>query len=70
MHRYPAPFRPDLRSPEYTRHFDDDIPAEVCVWSFTPIDGDSTIAQPLVPANDAPPDATRDPLLRDKVHGQ
>ncbi|KAI0256317.1 hypothetical protein BJV78DRAFT_455348 [Lactifluus subvellereus] len=53
IHRYSAPFRPDLRSPEDTRHFDDDIPAE-----------------PLAPANGAPPDATRDPLLRDKVHGQ
>lgn len=53
IHRYSAPFRPDLRNPEDTRHFDDDIPAE-----------------PLAPANGAPPDATRDPLLRDKVHGQ
>jgi protein-serine/threonine kinase len=26
--------------------------------------------QPLAPANGAPLDATRDPLLRDKVHGQ
>ena len=26
--------------------------------------------QPLAPANGAAPDATRDPLLRDKVHGQ
>lgn len=25
--------------------------------------------QPLAPANGAPPDATRDPLLRDKVYG-
>jgi len=25
--------------------------------------------QPLAPANGAPPDATRDPLLRHKVHG-
>jgi serine/threonine protein kinase len=53
IHRYPAPFRPELHNPEDTRHFDDDIPAE-----------------PLAPANGAPPDATRDPLLRDKVHGQ
>jgi len=53
IHRYPAPFRPELRNPEDTRHFDDDIPAE-----------------PLAPANGAPPDATRDPLLGDKVHGQ
>ncbi|KAH9083902.1 kinase-like protein [Lactarius deliciosus] len=53
IHRYSAPFRPDLRNPEDTRHFDDDIPAE-----------------PLAPANGAPADATRDPLLRDKVHGQ
>ncbi|PPQ77220.1 hypothetical protein CVT25_011066 [Psilocybe cyanescens] len=52
IHRYPAPYRPDLVSPEDTRHFDDDIPAE-----------------PLAPANGAPPDATRDPLLRHKVHG-
>ncbi|KAK7472662.1 hypothetical protein VKT23_000775 [Stygiomarasmius scandens] len=53
IHRYPAPYRPELRNPEDTRHFDDDIPAE-----------------PLAPANGAPPDATRDPMLRDKVHGQ
>ncbi|EPQ57548.1 kinase-like protein [Gloeophyllum trabeum ATCC 11539] len=53
MHRYPAPYRPDLRNPEDTRHFDQDIPPE-----------------PLAPANGAPADATRDPLLRDKVHGQ
>ena len=26
--------------------------------------------QPLAPANGAPADATRDPLLRDKVHGE
>jgi len=53
IRRYPAPFRLDLRDPEDTRHFDDDIPAES-----------------LAPANGAPPDAARDPLLRDKVHGQ
>ncbi|THH14240.1 hypothetical protein EW146_g6067 [Bondarzewia mesenterica] len=52
MHRYTAPYRPDLRNPEDTKHFDDDIPAE-----------------PLAPANGAPPDATRDPLLRNKTHG-
>ncbi|KDQ21430.1 hypothetical protein BOTBODRAFT_25873 [Botryobasidium botryosum FD-172 SS1] len=28
IHRYPAPFRPELRNPEDTRHFDPDIPAE------------------------------------------
>lgn len=37
MHRYPAPYRPDLSHPEDTRHFDDDIPAEVpsplSLWS-------------------------------------
>jgi len=52
IHRYPAPYRPELSSPEDTRHFDSDIPPE-----------------PLAPANGAPPDATRDPLLRHKVHG-
>ncbi|PPQ62918.1 hypothetical protein CVT24_006158 [Panaeolus cyanescens] len=52
IHRYPAPYRPDLQSPEDTRHFDSDIPPE-----------------PLAPANGAPPDATRDPLLRHKIHG-
>lgn len=26
--------------------------------------------QPLAPANGAPPDATKDPLLRDKIHGE
>lgn len=29
MHRYTAPYRPDLRNPADTKHFDDDIPAEV-----------------------------------------
>ncbi|EGO25398.1 hypothetical protein SERLADRAFT_448374 [Serpula lacrymans var. lacrymans S7.9] len=53
IHRYPAPFRPDLHNPEDTRHFDSDIPPE-----------------PLAPANGAPADATKDPLLRDKVHGE
>ncbi|KAJ8509059.1 hypothetical protein ONZ45_g8729 [Pleurotus djamor] len=52
IHRYPAPYRPELRNPEDTKHFDPDIPPE-----------------PLAPANGAPPDATKDPLLRDKVHG-
>ncbi|TEB37406.1 kinase-like protein [Coprinellus micaceus] len=53
IHHYPAPYRPQLTSPEDTRHFDSDIPPE-----------------PLAPANGAPPDATRDPVLRDKVHGE
>ena len=30
MHLYPAPYRPELLNPEDTRHFDDDIPSEVC----------------------------------------
>jgi len=52
IHRYPAPYHPELINPEDTRHFDSDIPAE-----------------PLAPANGAPADATRDPMLRDKIHG-
>ncbi|KAF8650451.1 hypothetical protein AX16_005253 [Volvariella volvacea WC 439] len=52
IHKYPAPYRPELQSPEDTRHFDSDIPPE-----------------PLAPANGAPADATRDPLLRDKAYG-
>jgi len=52
IHRYPAPYRPELINPEDTRHFDSDIPPE-----------------PLAPANGASPDATRDPLLRHKIHG-
>jgi protein-serine/threonine kinase len=28
------------------------------------------VFQPLAPANGAPPDATRDLMLKDKVHGQ
>lgn len=31
---------------------------------------DCVLSQPLAPANGAAADATRDPLLRDKVHGQ
>lgn len=53
IHRYPAPYRPELTSPEDTRHFDSDIPPE-----------------PLAPANGAAPDATRDPVLKDKVYGE
>lgn len=35
IHRYPAPYRPQLSHPEDTRHFDDDIPPEVsCVLNF------------------------------------
>ncbi|KXN91072.1 Serine/threonine-protein kinase CBK1 [Leucoagaricus sp. SymC.cos] len=52
IHLYPAPYKPELRNPEDTRHFDSDIPPE-----------------PLAPANGAPPNATRDPLLRDKIYG-
>ena len=32
-HPYPAPFRPELRNPEDTRHFADDLPAEVCSFA-------------------------------------
>ncbi|KAF8639504.1 hypothetical protein AX17_001409 [Amanita inopinata Kibby_2008] len=53
IRRYPAPYCPELHSPEDTRHFDSDIPPE-----------------PLAPANGVPADATRDPMLRDKVHGE
>lgn len=31
IHRVKAPFRPELRNPADTRHFDDDIPAEVSI---------------------------------------
>jgi protein-serine/threonine kinase len=36
IHRDSAPFRPDLRNPEDTRHFDDDTPPEVC-WSLASV---------------------------------
>jgi len=52
IHKYPAPYKPELQTPEDTRHFDSDIPPE-----------------PLAPANGAPADATRDPLLLNKAHG-
>ena len=69
IHKYPAPYHPDLSNPEDTRHFDDDIPPEVC--SFLRYLSSPLISpQPLAPANGAPADATRDPLLRDKVHGE
>ena len=35
IHRTEAPFKPQLRNPEDTRHFDDDIPAEVSRVPFT-----------------------------------
>jgi len=53
IHRFPAPYRPELTDPEDTRHFDSDIPPE-----------------PLAPANGVPANATKDPLLRDKLHGE
>ncbi|KAF8628866.1 hypothetical protein AX15_003656 [Amanita polypyramis BW_CC] len=53
IRRYPAPYRPELHSPEDTRHFDSDIPPE-----------------PLAPANGVPADATRDPILRNRTHGE
>jgi hypothetical protein len=34
IHKYPAPYMPGLAHPEDTRHFDDDIPAEVRRISF------------------------------------
>ena len=43
IHRYSAPFRPELHNPEDTRHFDDDIPAEVCSVSPFSSVGDSMI---------------------------
>jgi len=33
IHRYPAPYLPELRDPEDTQHFDSDIPPEVCFMS-------------------------------------
>ncbi|KAH7888555.1 kinase-like domain-containing protein [Phlebopus sp. FC_14] len=53
IHRYAAPYRPELLNPEDTRHFDSDIPPE-----------------PLAPANGIPADSTKDPLLRDTLHGE
>ena len=73
IHKYPAPYHPELKNPEDTRHFDDDIPAEVrpIVYSLWPPFPPLTFPpKPLAPANGAPADATRDPLLRDKVHGE
>jgi protein-serine/threonine kinase len=73
IHRYAAPYHPELRDPSDTKHFDDDIPAEVRPRCPNPIDlmtKGAPSAQPLAPANGAPADATRDPLLRDKVHGK
>ena len=74
IHRYPAPYRPELISPDDTRHFDDDIPPEVrmfVVIFFTCrcFNVAFLLFQPLAPANGAPADATRDPMLRHKVHG-
>ena len=69
IHKYPAPYHPDLNNPEDTRHFEDDIPAEVCSFPRY-LSSPLIFPQPLAPANGAPADATRDPILRDKVHGE
>ncbi|KAH0827531.1 hypothetical protein J3R83DRAFT_4250 [Lanmaoa asiatica] len=62
IHRYAAPYRPELINPEDTRHFDSDIPPEACIHSF--------IRLPLAPANGVPANATKDPLLRHELHGE
>lgn len=47
IHRYPAPFQPELKSPDDTRHFDSDIPAEVTLFSlFTSLDADGALTAP------------------------
>ncbi|ELU42956.1 AGC/NDR protein kinase [Rhizoctonia solani AG-1 IA] len=68
IHEQEAPFRPELQRPDDTKHFDTEIAPEVGAVkeSSPPL---SDIIQPLAPANGAPPDATRDPMLRHKVHG-
>lgn len=68
IHKYPAPYKPELRSPEDTRHFDSDIPPEVRIAFLRSYRGLIRF-QPLAPANGAPPDATKDPLLKHKIHG-
>lgn len=70
IHKYPAPYKPDLHNPEDTRHFDSDIPPEVCQQHLA-FDVVITIYvfQPLAPANGAPADATKDPLLKHEIHG-
>ena len=70
IHRFPAPYRPELRNPEDTRHFDDDIPAEVSITLFNECCQLTTNLKPLAPANGAPANATRDPMLLDQVHGE
>ena len=70
IHKYSAPYHPELKNPEDTRHFDDDIPAEVGFLLRLLVNPVLIPPQPLAPANGAPADATRDPILRDKVHGQ
>jgi len=40
----------------------------VC-YPITPSFDDVDLFQPLAPANGAPPDATKDPLLKHKIHG-
>ena len=73
IHRYTAPYRPELHDPADTRHFDSDIPPEVRApkssWLFCETEMILPVPQPLAPANGAPADATKDPLLRDRVHG-
>lgn len=68
MRKYRAPYRPELRHPEDTQHFDSDIPPVVSCGRRQKMYV-KQVFQPLAPANGAPADATRDPMLRDEEHG-
>ena len=52
-------------NPEDSRHLDSDIPPEVCMRLLVSSHERKAMFQPLAPADDA----TRDPLLRHKIHG-
>jgi protein-serine/threonine kinase len=68
IHRYAAPFCPELHNPEDTAFQRQHISRGYRFFHLP--SGNSIVVQPLAPANGAPPDATRDPLLCDKVHEQ
>lgn len=66
-----APYQPNLRKDDDTRHFEDGIADEVCVPGRNAYHGRLLIicGQPLCAPPGGPADVTRDPMLADKKYG-
>jgi serine/threonine protein kinase len=62
IHKQSAPFKPDLSHAADTKHFEDDIEAETLQ--------SPAAAEAIQNGKPIPVDPPRDPMLRDKLHGE